>query len=252
MEQPILRPWPQQIIPLAGHPEKEVYFFCKRLIDIVVALIAFIVLTPLLLLIAALIALESPGPVIFAQKRVGARRRRRRGRIEWQPVTFTFYKFRSMYHNNDPITHKQFMKALIKGDQQEMLRIQNGTSAPPANGSQPKILKLINDPRITRVGKIIRKTSLDELPQLWNVLKGDMTLVGPRPPIPYEVEEYNDWQKRRLGATPGLTCLWQVSGRNVIGFDGQVRLDVEYIEKQSLGLDLKILIQTVPAVLTGK
>jgi lipopolysaccharide/colanic/teichoic acid biosynthesis glycosyltransferase len=250
MERPIPRSWSRQAILLTDiFSEEEVYFFCKRLIDIVVSLIAFIVLMPLMLIVAVSIALESPGPVIFSQKRVGARRRRRRGRTEWEIVTFTFYKFRSMHYDNNPTIHKQFMKAFIKGDQQEMLRVQNGASA---NGSKPKALKLVNDPRITRVGKIIRKTSLDELPQLWNVLKGDMSLVGPRPPIPYEVEEYEDWQRRRLEAIPGLTCLWQVDGRSTVSFNDQVRLDVEYIEKQSLWLDFRVLLQTIPAVVAGK
>jgi lipopolysaccharide/colanic/teichoic acid biosynthesis glycosyltransferase len=253
MERPIQHSWSRQIVLLTDiDPGEEFYFLCKRLIDTVVSLIALIVLMPLMLLVGALIVLESPGPVIFSQKRVGARRRRRHGRTEWEIVTFTFYKFRSMYHNSDPTIHRQFMEAFIRDDQEKMLQIQENTSAPAANGSKPKVLKLLNDPRITRIGKIIRKTSLDELPQLWNVLKGDMTLVGPRPPIPYEVEEYDGWQRERLEAIPGLTCLWQVEGRSAVGFDDQVRLDVEYIEKQSLWLDLKILFQTVPAVLAGK
>ena len=194
-------------------------YFVKRLLDIVVSATALILLAPVFLLIAAAVRLESPGPVLFKQTRVG----------RWGQL-FTMWKFRSMYADAEA------RKAALMA-RNEM-----------AGGVT---FKMKDDPRITRVGRIIRKTSLDELPQLWNVLIGDMSLVGPRPPVPGEVDQYSLMDRRRLEVIPGITCIWQVSGRSEIPFDQQVELDVRYIESQSLLTDLRLLIKTVPALLFG-
>jgi len=191
----------------------------KRLFDIVVSGLALVALSPLILLTAIAIRLDSPGPIFFMQTRVG-----RWGRL------FQVYKFRSMYV--DAEERKQALQALNEAD--------------------GPVFKMKRDPRITRVGRIIRKLSIDELPQLINVLKGDMSLVGPRPPLPKEVDQYEYRQRRRLDAVPGITGLQQVSGRSDLDFDRWVAFDVEYIERQSLWFDLKILLKTIPAVVTGK
>jgi exopolysaccharide biosynthesis polyprenyl glycosylphosphotransferase len=207
-------------IPLIGLRETALHglnLALKRGIDIVVASIALAGALPVMLLVALAVRLESPGAVLFPQLRVGAR-----GRI------FKVYKVRSMYRDAD--------------------RRLNELSA--RNEAGGVIFKMKEDPRRTRVGRIIRRLSLDEVPQLWNVLVGDMSLVGPRPPLPHEVEQYDEWHKRRLEVTPGLTGLWQVSGRSDLPFDEMVMLDLYYIENWSLGLDLKIILQTIPAVLS--
>ena len=192
----------------------------KRLIDIVVSLVMFIVLFPLLLGVAAAIALTDRGPIFFWQSRVG----------QWGRE-FPFPKFRSMVTNAEALKDK----LLAANDHQ------NGIT-----------FKMKKDPRITWIGRIIRKTSVDELPQLWCVLKGDMSLVGPRPPVPREVILYSLRDRRRLDVKPGLTCIWQVSGRGDIPFEQQVELDVRYIESQSLWLDLVLLLKTAPAILIGR
>lgn len=192
----------------------------KRLIDIVASALGLTALLPLFGIVALAIRLESPGPVFFHQTRVG----------RWGEL-FRMYKFRSMY-----IDAEERKKALMA--QNEM------------NGGV--LFKMKHDPRITRVGRFIRKASIDELPQLWNVLIGDMSLVGPRPPVPSEVDQYSLSDRRRLDVIPGITCIWQVSGRSDIPFPEQVELDVQYIESQSLLTDLKILVNTIPAVLLGK
>ncbi|MFZ2446279.1 MAG: sugar transferase [Syntrophobacteraceae bacterium] len=205
----------------------------KRLIDIVGSLGALIVFSPLFLAISIMIKLTSDGPVLFRQRRVG-----RYGKV------FTFYKFRSMYVNNDPAIHRDYVKKLICSSK---------TGAGENGGSQEKVFKIKNDPRITWVGRIIRKTSLDELPQFINVLRGEMSLVGPRPPIPYECEDYEIWHKRRIfDMKPGITGLWQVAGRSRTTFDEMVRLDIYYVRNWSLWLDLKILLQTPWAVVTSR
>ena len=189
------------------------YIVSKRIIDIIGSLAGLIFLSPLFLIVAILIKLEDPkGKVFFSQERNGK-----------YPGTFKMYKFRSMVHNAEELLEK--------------LKDQNEQTGP--------VFKMKEDPRITRVGKFIRKTSIDELPQLFNVLRGDMSLVGPRPPIPREVEQYTTYQMQRLGVKPGLTCLWQVGGRNSVDFDGWVELDIEYIQKRSLWLDIKLIIKTV-------
>ena len=200
----------------------------KRVIDVVGASVAIALLSPVMLATAIAVAASSPGPIIFKQKRVG-----RHGK------PFVFYKFRSMLHNNDDRIHQEFVISLIKGEHE---RIDQG------DGNKPHY-KLKADPRITRVGHVIRKTSLDELPQLFNVLKGEMSLVGPRPPLPYEVEKYQSWHLRRiLEARPGITGLWQVEGRSKTTFDEMVRLDLRYTRLCSLAFDLKLLMLTVRAV----
>jgi exopolysaccharide biosynthesis polyprenyl glycosylphosphotransferase len=203
----------------------------KRAMDIVGSLFALILLSPLLLAIAVAIKLTSKGPIFFRQHRVGHCGRQ-----------FNFLKFRSMYTSNDHAIHQQYMKSLISG--------RNGSEK--AAGQRQTVYKLTHDPRITQLGRILRRTSLDEFPQFVNVLKGDMSLVGPRPPIPYEVECYDIWHKQRLLAVkPGITGLWQVKGRSRVRFDDMVRLDLEYARSWSLWLDIKILLQTPRAILSG-
>lgn len=194
-----------------------IYLTLKRLMDIVGASLGLMLASPIMLIVAILIKLEDPkGPIFFSQVRNGA-----------YPKTFKMYKFRSMY-----IDAEERLQELMH------LNEQSG----PA-------FKIKDDPRITKIGKFIRKTSLDELPQLFNVLKGEMSLVGPRPAIPREVEQYTAYQKQRLFVKPGLTCIWQVSGRNNIEFDQWVELDIEYIKTRSLWLDIKLILLTIPALL---
>lgn len=193
----------------------------KRLLDIIGAGFLLVALAPLFLLVAAVIKLHDRGPVLFWQNRVG-----RWGR------EFPFPKFRSMVVNAEALKTE-----LLKSND---------------HGTNGVTFKMKNDPRVTWIGRIIRKTSIDELPQLWCVLKGDMSLVGPRPPVPREVAKYTLAERRRLDVIPGLTCIWQVSGRGEIPFEKQVELDVDYIESQSLWTDFRILLMTVPAVVLGK
>jgi exopolysaccharide biosynthesis polyprenyl glycosylphosphotransferase len=204
--------------------------FVKRSSDLAIALAALIVLAPLWLLIALLIKLDSRGPVFYKQERVGMD-----GRI------FLFYKFRSMRAGTDDARHREFQEKYIKGEAESNL----GDASRPA-------YKLRGDDRVTRLGRLLRKTSLDELPQLFNVLRGDMSVVGPRPPIPYEVKSYELWHRKRLDMKPGITGLWQVSGRNRLTFDEMVRMDLYYIENWSLLLDLKIILQTLPVMWRGE
>ncbi|WP_195218196.1 sugar transferase [Turicibacter sanguinis] len=193
------------------------YLVTKRMMDIVGASIGLILASPIMIMVAILIKLEDPkGPIVFSQERNGV-----------YPKTFRMYKFRSMYVDAEERL-------------QELMHLNEQTG--PA-------FKMKDDPRITCVGKFIRKTSLDELPQLINVLKGEMSIVGPRPAIPREVKLYNDHQKQRLLVKPGITCIWQVSGRNNIGFDDWVELDIEYIKTRNLWLDIKLILMTIPALL---
>ena len=205
--------------------------FVKRSMDIVGSLVALILCCPLFVLISAAIKLTSKGPILFKQERVGRYGSR-----------FTFLKFRSMKRGNEASIHREYVKRFIAGE------------ADPAQVShgQNVIYKIQDDPRVTCVGKFLRKSSLDELPQLINVLRGEMSLVGPRPPIPYELEGYQIWHRRRvLEAKPGITGLWQVKGRSRLKFDDMVRLDLQYAKRWSLWLDIKILLQTPRAVLFG-
>ncbi len=194
--------------------------FFKRLMDIVLTLIAFVLASPIFLVTALLVKITSPGPIIFSQVRVG-----RFGRH------FKFYKFRSMYIDAEA-RKAELMKLNESGD--------------------GVIFKMKRDPRITPVGRFIRKFSIDELPQLFNVLLGDMSLVGPRPPLPQEVKSYSIEERKRLNITPGITCIWQVSGRSELPFHKQMALDKEYIASRSTWKDFVILLKTVPAILTGK
>ena len=203
----------------------------KRAMDVFGSGLALIMLAPLLVLIAAAIKASSNGPIFFRQKRVGQ-----------HGQCFTFLKFRSMYVNNDASQHKQYVRQLIAGQ----------AAKSPSTDPNGGVFKLTNDPRITRVGRFLRRTSLDELPQFLNVIRGEMSLVGPRPAIPYEVEAYDIWHRRRvLEAKPGITGLWQVQGRSRVGFDEMVRLDLRYVRCWSPWLDLKILLQTPKAVMDG-
>jgi exopolysaccharide biosynthesis polyprenyl glycosylphosphotransferase len=201
----------------------------KRIVDLVMATGLLLITWPVLLISTIAVKLTSKGPVIFRQERVG-----QNGRI------FPCYKFRSMYMENDPKFHREFAREWIfdteKSKQEEKGKI---------------IYKLTADPRITPVGRLFRQFSVDELPQLFNVLKGDMSMVGPRPPLPYEVSLYRNWHLRRLDVMPGITGLWQVSGRNLLTFEEMVRLDLQYIENWSVWLEIRILLKTVWVVLHG-
>ena len=203
----------------------------KRIMDLIMSIAVLVVFLPLLVLIAFLVKVFSPGPVLFRQIRAGK---------DGRP--FTFYKFRTMRHDIDDTLHREYATNFIGGKE---LRLRD-------EASDKKIYKMPNDPRITTVGKILRKTSLDELPQILNVLRGDMSFVGPRPPIAYELTIYKEWHKRRLRAKPGITGLWQVSGRSSVPFHDMVLLDLYYINRWSLLLDVEIVMKTIPVILSGK
>ena len=205
------------LLTFSAAPHDEIRLMIKRFTDVIVALAALVALLPFMLLIGLLIRLTSSGPALFRQQRCGLNGRR-----------FTFYKFRSMCNNAEEL------KA-------SLMHLNNKTTA----------FKIPNDPRLTPVGRFLRKFSIDEWPQLWNVLKGEMSLVGPRPAVPEEVELYQTWQRRRLRMRPGLTCLWAVAGRDRLDFDTWMKMDMQYIDNWSLELDLKILLRTIPHVLTG-
>lgn len=219
------------------------YYLIKRIIDIVLSAILLLSLSPLMFLIAVMIFIYSPGPMLFVQERVGAKRQTNGEYFFWKRVNFNCYKFRTMKLNADPSIHKAYVAALIANDQHQMKALQ---------GVVTDVRKLIHDSRIIRPGALLRAWSLDELPQLWNVLRGDMSLVGPRPAIPYEVEMYQPWHLARTQAQPGLTGLQQVTARSITDFDQQVRLDIEYIENQSIWLDFKIMLKTPSAIISKK
>ena len=225
------------------HPlsdDRFAYYIAKRIIDLSVGLLALFILSPLIALVAILIKLDSPGPIFFIQERVGILRRFSNHVVYWQLHTFRCYKFRTMVCNADPSLHKSYIKALIDNDCKSMTTLQ---------GSDTQIRKLTHDPRVTQLGRILRKSSIDEIPQFINVIKGEMSLVGPRPAIPYEVEMYKPWHFRRLETKPGITGLWQVTARSTCDFDQIVKLDIQYIENQSLWTDIKIILKTPIAVL---
>jgi len=203
----------------------------KRGIDVLASALLLLILSPILAAIALAIKLSSKGPVIFEQERLGQFGRR-----------FKCLKFRTMHTDNDPTIHRDYVQSFIAGKGQEKQE----------DEAEPVVYKIKNDPRITAIGRLLRRTSLDEFPQLWNVLRGEMSLVGPRPPLPYEFEVYDFWHRRRvLEVRPGVTGLWQVSGRSRTCFDDMVRLDLRYAQRWSLWLDLKILLATPRAVFTG-
>ncbi len=199
--------------------KRYLYFFIKRVFDIIASLTGLIILSPVLLITSIAIKIEDKGPVIFSQERVG-----RNGK------TFKMYKFRSMYTNAEEILKE--LKDLNEAD--------------------GPVFKMKNDPRITKVGRFIRKYSIDEILQLINIIRGDMSVVGPRPALPKEVAEYDEFAKQRLLVKPGLSCYWQISGRSDIGFEQWMRLDVKYIKEMGILTDLKIILLTIPAVLKGE
>jgi exopolysaccharide biosynthesis polyprenyl glycosylphosphotransferase len=211
--------------------KKKISLITKRTMDLVGSTVTLILLSPVFLILAIVIKLTSRGPIFFRQRRVGQ-----------YGAPFTFLKFRSMYVSNDAGIHKQYVRDFIAGK----------TEPSAGDGEKKPVYKLTNDPRITPIGGFMRRTSLDELPQFWNVLVGEMSLVGPRPPIPYEIEAYDIWHRRRLlEAKPGITGLWQVHGRSKTTFDEMVRLDLHYSRTWSPLLDVKILLKTPRAVLSG-
>jgi lipopolysaccharide/colanic/teichoic acid biosynthesis glycosyltransferase len=231
-------------IPSTSVEARSFYFATKRVLDVAIILLSLVFIAPLLLVIAVAVKIDSQGPAIFAQERVGARRIIKDGRIHWRIVTFTFYKFRTMRADSGSKLHREYIEAYIAGDKKKLKKI---------NGSDnPDTFKLVDDPRVTRLGRMLRKSSLDELPQLWNVLKGDMSLVGPRPPLPYEVKKYKGHQMSRLAAPPGITGLWQVGGRETTSFEEMINMDLDYIERQSIQLDFKILLLTPLAAVSQK
>jgi lipopolysaccharide/colanic/teichoic acid biosynthesis glycosyltransferase len=201
----------------------------KRVLDVLGALVALVLLSPLMLVVAMLIRLTSPGPAIFRQTRIGQ-----------GGAPFTMFKFRSMRTDIDDSAHREFVASLIDGKVKPA-----GSSATAAS------FKIKDDPRVTAIGRFIRKTSIDELPQFYNVLRGDMSLVGPRPPVQYEADKYKAWHRRRVfDMKPGLTGIWQVEGRSRVSFDDMVRMDLRYLQRCSLRFDLSILLRTVAVVLT--
>jgi lipopolysaccharide/colanic/teichoic acid biosynthesis glycosyltransferase len=221
-------------------PVRRSSLVAKRTMDVVVATIAIVVLFPLLLAIAALIAIDSGRPVLYAGERVGSRPRRVNGRVEWEVRTFRMLKFRTMRADAAVSTlHRDFVRAFVAGE-----------IAPGPPGGV--LFKLADDPRVTRVGQWLRATSLDEVPQLFNVLLGTMSLVGPRPVPPYEVAGYDERHMPRLAAVPGMTGIWQVRGRGRTSFEEMVRMDVQYVRTRSLRLDVWLLLCTIPQVLARR
>jgi lipopolysaccharide/colanic/teichoic acid biosynthesis glycosyltransferase len=201
----------------------------RRGLDIAIAGLVLLVAAPVLLAIMLIIKLDSRGPAIFRQRRIGL-----------NELPFTVHKFRTMYAEADATPHREYIAELV-----------NGAAANQADDGQA-LFKLAVDDRVTPVGRFLRKTSIDELPQLWNVLRGEMSLVGPRPVVPYELEHYSADQFRRFAVKPGLTGLWQVSGRNETTYTEMVDLDLEYVDRRSLTLDLSILLKTFPVVIERK
>jgi len=203
----------------------------KRALDLVAACIGLAIAAPLSAVIAIMIKLSGPGPVLFRQVRIGK-----------DGKEFMFYKFRSMRINNDDTKHREYIKAFIQGDEEALCRIQD----------KRKLYKLTGDDRVTLVGKFLRRTSLDELPQLINVFKGEMSMVGPRPHLGYEVELYQDWHRKRLAGMPGITGWWQIHGRSKVTFDEAVKMDIWYLEHQSLLLDIRIMLRTITKATVGR
>lgn len=208
----------QEIIEIE-RKESALYNISKRILDIIASTLGLIILSPILLVVAILIRLESRGPAIFSQKRIGLNKKE-----------FKMYKFRSMVQNAEELKEK--------------LAKENEMSGP--------MFKIKNDPRVTKVGRFIRRTSIDELPQLINVLKGEMSLVGPRPSLPKEVLKFEPWMLKRLSVKPGLTCYWQVSGRNNIDFENWMKLDLQYVNDRSFWLDLKLILKTATVLFGDK
>jgi exopolysaccharide biosynthesis polyprenyl glycosylphosphotransferase len=208
-----------QLLSLSSAPDSELRLFFKRIFDIVLSFTSLVILSPLLLAMAAMIKITSPGPVLFQQTRCGLGGRR-----------FTLYKFRSMINNAEQMRAELHQLNELDGP----------------------VFKISDDPRITTVGRWLRRFSLDELPQLWNIFSGEMSFVGPRPAVPEEVDQYEDWQRRRLRMRPGLTCIWVLEGRSHVDFNRWMQLDLKYIDTWSLWLDTKIFLRTIPIVLSGR
>ncbi len=237
---------PSQLVVVTGRSaERRGYAIAKRVLDLTIASVALLLVSPLLLVVAIVIRLDSPGPAIFRQVRIGGRRQRENGITAWRLRPFTILKFRTMEVDADPSLHREYMTAYLTADGERLASLR-------PDRAQGESFRPAGDPRVTRVGALLRKLSLDELPQLWNVLKGDMSLVGPRPPVPYEVELYDEPHLQRLASAPGITGWAQINGRCAISFEEMVRYDVEYVERRSLWFDLKVLLLTVPLVLSRK
>jgi len=225
---------------LVGGHHDALYYYGKRFLDTTIAIMGLMSLLPLMLLIALAIKLDTPGPVFFRQKRIGAKRDIVDGQVVWQVKMFRVLKFRSMVRNADEALHQAHIKQFVHG------------TLPEQKDTNAKV-KIVADPRVTRIGRILRKTSLDELPQLINVVRGEMSLVGPRPVPVYEVEEYyKAWHYERLATLPGITGLSQVKGRGQLSFEEMVHLDLEYICTQSFWEDIEIMLLTIPAVIGGR
>jgi lipopolysaccharide/colanic/teichoic acid biosynthesis glycosyltransferase len=211
------------VVPSAR--SRRVHHWLKNVLDLAIAVVTMVVLWPVLLIVGLAVKLDSPGPAIFKQKRIG-----KDGKV------FTVRKFRSMYLNADDRLHREALQKLVQGE-------------PAAKANGQTFFKPADDPRVTRVGKFLRATGLDELPQVINILQRDMSVVGPRPAIPYELELYKDWHHRRLAVRPGVTGLWQVRRHDTENFDDVMKLDLEYIDSFSIWLDLKIILLTFPMIL---
>ncbi len=240
MEYEALWPQRQQAVwpDLMRWLHSRFYILAKRAMDLVLVLFGAIIILPLLLVIAILIKMDSPGPVIFRQARVGAKCQSKGLNHRWEQQVFECYKFRTMFHNCDQSLHMNYIKSFVNGEVE-------------ASDEKSLPYKLNGDPRVTRVGRWLRKLSLDELPQLFNIVKGEMSLVGPRPVPIYEVAAYQEWHRERLQALPGLTGMWQVYGRSRVTFDEMAQLDIEYVRRRSLLLDIKLLLATAPSVIKG-
>ncbi|MCE5323148.1 sugar transferase [bacterium] len=204
----------------------------KRILDLIAASLGLVLSAPLAAVVSLLIKISSPGPILFKQVRIGKGGEK-----------FIFYKFRSMRVDCDDSSHRKYMKLFIEGNEEELKSF---------NQRGKKIYKMTCDDRVTAVGRFLRRTSLDELPQLLNVLKGDMSMVGPRPHIPYEVDLYQDWHRRRLQGLPGITGWWQIHGRSRVTFDESVKMDIWYLEHQSVILDIRIMLRTITKAIVGR
>lgn len=215
-----------------------IYLIMKRLLDLIIATILMCAVSPLIFLAVILIRLESKGSAIFVQERMGARYRWEGDRIVWKLCLFRCYKLRTMWSDADQSIHKDYLRRFRKG------------CTEAGHASAP--FKLNRDSRITRIGQLLRRTSLDELPQLWNVVKGEMSLVGPRPVPTYEVELYDDSHYARLASRPGITGIWQVYGRSRVTFEEMVKMDIDYVQRSSILFDIKLLLLTITSVVSLK
>jgi lipopolysaccharide/colanic/teichoic acid biosynthesis glycosyltransferase len=209
----------------ATAPSRRLHYWLKDVLDLIIGVVTLVVFSPVLLIVALAVKLDSPGPAIFKQKRIGK-----------DGSEFTVWKFRSMYVNADDRPHREALKKLVEGE-------------PATNANGQGFFKPTDDPRITRLGKFLRATGLDELPQVVNILRREMSVVGPRPAIAYELDLYKEWHHRRLAVRPGVTGLWQVKRHDTQNFDDVMRLDLEYIDSFSIWLDLKIILLTFPMIL---